>query len=280
MYSTAAIFGYKTSGISLALLLTALISTLIQISLGADLVIEIPGNLGQDGSYYRLDYYPPVGNPAPNATIASRDVGDEIQFSNGLPGTRYNFWLYYTNSTHHDWLTWTVSITTAPDPPSNLSVAVRSGKNAIINWSPPSQGNYSAFKLKILGLSDSFATNQTIAVEDNQFQHVLRDLTPGATYQVQAYTVFDGKESVAYTSRNFTTKPNTPGKFIVWFRNETTLLVLWQPPYPAGIYTHYKVSIEPPDALGSVLYVQKEERFHPRTLSAPRCCRPDRAQVP
>lgn len=35
--------------------------------------------------------------------------------------------------------------------------------------------------------------------------------------------------------------PNTPGKFIVWFRNETTLLVLWQPPYPPGAYTHYKV---------------------------------------
>lgn len=54
------------------------------------------------------------------------------------------------------------------------------------------------------------------------------------------------------------TEPNTPGKFIVWFRNETTLLVLWQPPYPAGIYTHYKVSIEPPDAIDSVLYVEKE----------------------
>lgn len=36
-------------------------------------------------------------------------------------------------------------------------------------------------------------------------------------------------------------EPNTPGKFIVWFRNETTLLVLWQPPYPPGFYTHYKV---------------------------------------
>lgn len=35
--------------------------------------------------------------------------------------------------------------------------------------------------------------------------------------------------------------PNTPGRFIVWFRNETTLLVLWQPPYPAGIYSNYKV---------------------------------------
>lgn len=34
--------------------------------------------------------------------------------------------------------------------------------------------------------------------------------------------------------------------------------MLWQPPYPAGIYTHYKVSIEPPDALESVLYVEKE----------------------
>ncbi|XP_055611561.1 tyrosine-protein phosphatase 10D isoform X3 [Uranotaenia lowii] len=259
MYSTAAIFGYKTSRFSFApLALVLLASTLVQKCRSADLAIEIPGNLGQDDSFYRLDYFPPVGNPAPNATIASRDVGEEIQFSNGLPGTRYNFWLYYTNSTHHDWLTWTVSITTAPDPPSNLSVAVRSGKSAIISWSPPLQGNFSAFKLKILGLSDNFATNQTVAVEDNQFQHMLRDLTPGATYQVQAYTVFDGKESVAYTSRNFTTKPNTPGKFIVWFRNETTLLVLWQPPYPAGIYTHYKVSIEPPDALGSVLYVQKE----------------------
>lgn len=35
-------------------------------------------------------------------------------------------------------------------------------------------------------------------------------------------------------------------------------MVLWQPPYPAGIYTHYKVSIDPADALESVLYVEKE----------------------
>lgn len=53
-------------------------------------------------------------------------------------------------------------------------------------------------------------------------------------------------------------EPNTPGKFIVWFRNETTLLVLWQPPYPAGAYTHYKVSIQPPDARDAELYVEKE----------------------
>jgi protein tyrosine phosphatase len=56
----------------------------------------------------------------------------------------------------------------------------------------------------------------------------------------------------------FTTKPNAPGRFIVWFRNESTLLVLWQPPYPAGIFDQYKVSIEPQDAFHSVLYVLKE----------------------
>ena len=44
-------------------------------------------------------------------------------------------------------------------------------------------------------------------------------------------------------STNFTTKPNSPGKMIIWFRNETSLLVLWQPPYPEGVYTDYKVSI-------------------------------------
>jgi len=38
-------------------------------------------------------------------------------------------------------------------------------------------------------------------------------------------------------------EPSTPGKFIVWFRNETTLLVLWQPSYPASVFTHYKVKI-------------------------------------
>lgn len=34
--------------------------------------------------------------------------------------------------------------------------------------------------------------------------------------------------------------------------------MLWQPPYPAGIYSHYKVSIDPADANDSVLYVEKE----------------------
>lgn len=45
-------------------------------------------------------------------------------------------------------------------------------------------------------------------------------------------------------SRNLPAGPNAPGRFIVWYRNETTMLVLWQPPYPAGIYSHYRVRLD------------------------------------
>lgn len=92
---------------------------------------------------------------------------------------------------------------------------VRSGKNAIILWSPPTQGSYTAFKIKVLGLSEaSSAYNRTFQVNDNQLQHSVKELTPGATYQVQAYTIYDGKESVAYTSRNFTTSESLPGSVL------------------------------------------------------------------
>ncbi|KAG7207331.1 hypothetical protein KM043_008998 [Ampulex compressa] len=230
---------------------------LAKITYSADLAIEIPGNLSQGGSWYRLDYSPAVGYPPPNTTIAATDIGDVIKFRDGLPGTKYEFWLYYSNGTLHDWLTWTASITTAPDPPSNLTVSVRNGKTANVYWAPPAQGNFSGFRLRVQSFSD-VGNPKTSVISAAAVPYILRDLTPGATYSLQLFTVLDTKESVAYTSRNFTTKPNTPGKFIVWFRNETTLLVLWQPPYPAGIYTHYKVSIDPADAIESVLYVEKE----------------------
>ncbi|XP_076291656.1 protein tyrosine phosphatase 10D isoform X2 [Lasioglossum baleicum] len=233
------------------------LTLLAEVTYSADLAIEIPGNLSQGGSWYRLDYSPAVGYPPPNTTIAATDIGDDIKFKEGLPGTRYEFWLYYSNSTLHDWRTWTASITTAPDPPSNLTVSVRNGKHAVVYWSPPAQGNYSGFRLRVQSFSDT-GNPKTSVIPADAVPYVLRDLIPGATYSLQLFTVLDTKESVAYTSRNFTTKPNTPGKFIVWFRNETTLLVLWQPPYPAGIYTHYKVSIDPADAIESVLYVEKE----------------------
>lgn len=77
----------------------------------AELAIHIPGNLGQEGVIYRLDYYPPFGRPAPNTTIASKNIRDVIKFSEALPGTKYDFWLYYSNATHNT-LTWTANFTT------------------------------------------------------------------------------------------------------------------------------------------------------------------------
>lgn len=96
-----------------------------------------------------------------------------------------------------------------------------------------------------------------ISVEEG-FPITLRDLTPGASYEIQLHSTLQQTSSNLFLSANFTTKPNTPGRFIVWFRNETTLLVLWQPPYPSGIFDQYRVSIAPEDAVQSVLYVEKE----------------------
>lgn len=83
----------------------------LQFILSAELAIHIPGNLDQEGVIYRLDYYPPFGHPAPNTTIASKNIRDVIKFSKALPGTKYDFWLYYSNTTHNT-LTWTANFTT------------------------------------------------------------------------------------------------------------------------------------------------------------------------
>ena len=128
----------------------------------------------------------------------------------------------------------------------------------LYRWQPPASGGFSGFKLKVLPLSELTKSIRNIVIREDSSPFQLKDLTPGATYEIQLFTVYENKESAAYISTNFTTKPNTPGRFIVWFRNETTLLVLWQPPYPAGVYTDYKVSIDPPDAELSETYVAKE----------------------
>ncbi|GBP07497.1 Tyrosine-protein phosphatase 10D [Eumeta japonica] len=234
--------------------------TILVVGVGAaDLVIEIPGGGGgeAEGARYRLDYRPPEGSPAPNFTVPAR--ASTINFQ-GLPGTKYHFMLYYSNATFADLLTWNQTIITAPEPPTNLTVTANKSKQATISWRPPAHGEYTGFRFRVVPLTarvEGGARNVSVEAGGG-WSYTLRDLFPGATYQLHAFTVLHDKESAAYASRNFTTKPNTPGKFIVWFRNETTLLVLWQPPYPPGAYSHYKVSIRPPDAREPELFVEKE----------------------
>lgn len=74
---------------------------------------------------------------------------------------------------------------------------------------------------KVLVLDGKAITVENI---DNT-QYALKDLVPGATYQVQAFTVFENKESAAYTSRNFTTsmlfdKINNRWLMVVYYRTK------------------------------------------------------------
>ena len=125
-----------------------------------------------------------------------------------------------------------------------------------MTWDPPSVGNHSGFKLKLIPLSEPGATIRNLVTMENN--NTLSDLSPGATYELQLYTVFENEESQAHLSTNFTTKPNAPGRMMVWFRNETTLLLLWEPPSPLGHYTGYNASIWPDDAVLSETFVPED----------------------
>lgn len=54
------------------------------------------------------------------------------------------------------------------------------------------------------------ARNITVEGAGN-WTYQLRELSPGATYQLHAFTLLHDKESAAYASRNFTTSECTPG---------------------------------------------------------------------
>ena len=84
--------------------------------------------------------------------------------------------MYYSNSTTKDFLTWRASITTAPDPPSNLSIDADAnpGKVATLNWEPPSVGGYSGFRLKVKPRTDLTQSVRTVALNRNASPFLLR----------------------------------------------------------------------------------------------------------
>lgn len=87
----------------------------------------------------------------------------------------------------------------------------------------------------------------------------IRDLTPGASYEVRLHTVYRNEESKSFVKANFTTIPAPPSEPTIWFRNETTLLVKIQPASGDVIFDHYEVSIQPDDAYESVQVIEKSE---------------------
>ncbi|XP_067123483.1 tyrosine-protein phosphatase 10D-like isoform X2 [Centruroides vittatus] len=208
---------------------------------------------------YLPDYYPPEGSPPPNFTFEVSSVKDGLTVYNVTPGTEYVFQIYHTSETVNNELIWNKFVTVEPNPPLNLTYEVHSGKVVQLAWKPPSVGGYTDFKLVRLPLfEEDDATSKTFYLNEGASPFTLQDLIPGASYEVRIYSLFQGKESIKYTSVNFTTKPNTPGRFVVFFRNETTLMMLWQPPFPSGVFDRYRIAISSDDNKESVLYFDKK----------------------
>ncbi|XP_068214267.1 tyrosine-protein phosphatase 10D-like isoform X2 [Palaemon carinicauda] len=78
---------------------------------GADVVIQFPPERFPDkDGFYRLDYWPPQGAPPPNTTFTPAKVVEGIELTRVLPGTKYDFQLYYCNDTLSHLPRWTASI--------------------------------------------------------------------------------------------------------------------------------------------------------------------------
>ena len=57
-----------------------------------------------------------------------------------------------------------------------------------LRWQPPASGGYSGFKLKVIPLSEPAKNIRNIVIRENASPFQLRDLTPGATYEIQLFT--------------------------------------------------------------------------------------------
>ncbi|XP_022661734.1 tyrosine-protein phosphatase 10D-like isoform X5 [Varroa destructor] len=239
------------------------------------LTIRLPEHFYEQlrGEEVRIDYRPNVGQPRANFTIGVNEAITGYKIEDVLPGAEYTFSIFDGSASNVP--VWMGSQDSEPEVPYNLSVQQSdSDKAATILYDPPANGGHTGFRLTIAPECTTDeggirTQNLPAAPTDGgpgitggarppERMAIVRDLTPGCTYEAQLYAVFKEKESSQFLSFNFTTRPNAPGRFIVWFRNETTLLVLWQPPYPSGVFDKYKVSIYPADSPQSVLFVEKD----------------------
>ena len=135
-----------------------------------------------------------------------------------------------------------------------------SGKLVTVDWNPPLDGSFDSFKIVVEPLSpQDDAGGRTIVIRLEDATPVqIRDLTPGAPYQVRLHTVNRGKESRQFLHQDFTTIPLQLSPPIIWFRNETTLMVKLQNPSEA-IFDHYRVAITPEDADQSQVIIERSE---------------------
>ena len=95
------------------------------------------------------------------------------------------------------------SITKAPDPPTDLTVNVQNGTVAKVNWEPPTVDKQITYRIKLIPLSEQ---NKTVSdIDISKTTITLRDLTPGAIYEIQVKSIYNDTES-----------QNISVKFLTW----------------------------------------------------------------
>lgn len=96
-----------------------------------------------------------------------------------------------------------------------------SGKIAHLEWLPPEFGKVTGYRLLVSPLSELDETlNQQFNISANvEMPYTIRDLVPGGHYEIQLYSILNGKLSTEFLAANFTTKPNVPGKNFNQFFN-------------------------------------------------------------
>ena len=145
-----------------------------------------------------------------------------------------------------DLLTWTGSSTISADPPSNLAITVLTGERVLVStrcWrtfkvqteiatndkpkvSPYQWIHKSSMTCQCLFsfFSDLKETNVgSLFIVTHESNYTFHDLTSGATYELQVYSVYENKVSQSHLAQNFTTRPNPPGKSTMLFANENTM---------------------------------------------------------
>lgn len=130
-----------------------------------------------------------------------------------------------------------------------------------LDWNPPLEGRFNSFKITIEPLSsqdDSGIRTKIIGVSDAT-PVPIRDLTPGASYEVRLHTVYWNDESKTFLKANFTTFPSPPAPPSIWYRNETTLMVKVQGVSPEAIFDHFKVTIFPDDSFESTQTIERPD---------------------
>ena len=140
---------------------------------------------------------------------------------------------------------------------------MQSGKLVLLDWNPPLEGRFHSFKITIepLSIQDDSGIRTIVVGLHDATPVPIRDLTPGASYQVRLHTVYRNEESRQYLEANFTTNPASLPEPKIWFRNETTLLVKLANP-AESIFDHYRVTISPDDAYESLRIIERPELGH------------------